>query len=107
MNGMQKVVFAQPNAVQNTTLVKDDIAGAVRRMKSEPGPGMVILGSSSIVAQLTQAGLIDEYQIVVHPVVLGQGKTMFAGITTRLSLRLTKTRAFGNGRVVLWYEPVR
>ncbi|OGU01008.1 MAG: hypothetical protein A2W29_10810 [Gemmatimonadetes bacterium RBG_16_66_8] len=110
MNGMQKVVFSRTLDTvswQNTTLVKDDIAGAVRRMKSEPGPGMAILGSGSIVSQLTQAGLIDEYQIVVHPVVLGQGMTMFAGIKTRLSLRLTKTRAFGNGSVVLWYEPVR
>jgi dihydrofolate reductase len=57
------------------------------------------------VAQLAQAGVIDEYQIVVHPVVLGRGKTMFDGIKKQLSLRLTRTRAFGNGNVVLWYEP--
>ena len=108
MNRMQKGVFSRTldkASWQNTTLVKGDIVAAVRRMKNEPGPGMAILGSGSIVSQLTQARLIDEYQIVVNPVVLGKGKTMFDGIKDKLALRLTKTRAFGNGNVVLWYEP--
>jgi len=105
---MQKVVFSRTldkASWENTTLVKGDIVTAVRRMKKEPGPGMAILGSGSIVSQLTQARLIDEYQIVVNPVVLGKGKTMFDGIKDKLTLKLTKTRAFGNGNVVLWYEP--
>ena len=109
MNRMQKVVFSRTlkkASWQNTTLVKGDIAAAVRRMKHEPGPGMAILGSGSIVSQLTQAGLIDEYQIVVNPVVLGQGKTMFEGIKEKVTLKLTKTRAFGNGNVLLCYEPM-
>ena len=108
MNRMRKVVFSRmlkKASWQNTTLVTGDIVAAVRKLKNEAGPGMTILGSGSIVAQLAQAGLIDEYQIVVHPVVLGGGKTMFDGIKKRLSLRLTKTRAFGNGNVVLRYEP--
>jgi dihydrofolate reductase len=108
MNRMQKVVFSRTMdkaSWQNTTLVKGDIVTAVRRMKHEPGPGMAILGSGSIVSQLTQARLIDEYQIVVHPIVLGEGKTMFAGLGEQVPLRLTKTRVFGNGNVVLWYEP--
>jgi len=108
MNEMQEVVFSRTldkASWQNTTLVKGDVVAAVRKLKNEAGPGMTILGSGSIVAQLAQAGLIDEYQIVVHPVVLGRGKTMFDGIKKRLSLRLTKTRVFGNGNVVLWYEP--
>ena len=78
---------------------------AVRRMKREPGEGMAILGSGSIVSQLAQAGLIDEYQVVVNPVVLSRGRTMFEGVKDRLSLTLSKTRAFGNGKVVLWYTP--
>jgi dihydrofolate reductase len=108
MNRMQKVVFSRTldkASWQNTTLVKGDIVTAVRRMKHEPGPGMAILGSGSIVSQLTEARLIDEYQIVVHPIVLGEGKTMFAGLGEQVPLRLTKTRVFGNGNVVLWYEP--
>lgn len=109
MNRMQKVVFSRTMTKaswQNTTLVKDDIAAAVRSMKAGSGPGMVILGSGSIVAQLTQAGLIDEYQMVVNPVVLGGGKTMFAGLEEKVALRLTSTKPFQNGNVVLSYERV-
>ena len=74
-------------------------------MKKEPGPGMVILGSGSIVSQLAQEGLIDEYQIAVFPVVLGKGRTMFEGVKERFSLNLTRTRVFGNGNLLLCYEP--
>lgn len=108
MNRAPKVVFSRTMkqaAWQNTTLVKGDIAGAVRKLKNEPGPGMVIFGSASIVAQLTEARLIDAYQLVVNAVVLGEGKSMFTGVTRRLSLTLTKTRVFGNGNVLLCYEP--
>ena len=67
---------------------------------------MVILGSGTIVSQLTQDGLIDEHQIVVSPVVLGEGRTLFDGIKEKLPLKLTRTRAFGNGNVLLCYEPM-
>jgi dihydrofolate reductase len=66
---------------------------------------MVIMGSGSIVSQLTDARLIDEYQLVLCPIVLGRGRTMFQGVKERLNLTLKKARAFGNGNVVLWYEP--
>jgi dihydrofolate reductase len=74
-------------------------------MKKQPGVDMVILGSGSIVSQLAQEGLIDEYQIVVHPIVLGQGRTLFEGVKDMLKLKLTKSRSFGNGNVLLCYEP--
>jgi dihydrofolate reductase len=57
------------------------------------------------VSQLAQAGLIDEYQIVVKPVALGEGRTLFEGIKRKLNLKLTKTRSFTNGNVLLSYEP--
>lgn len=59
----------------------------------------------SIVSQLAEVGLIDEYQILVNPVVLGNGKTLFEGVTKRLPLRLTGSRTFGNGSVLMTYEP--
>lgn len=109
MNRMPKVVFSRTlkNASwKNTTLVNGDPAAAVRKMKQESGPDMAILGSGSIVSQLAPAGLIDEFQIVVNPVVLGQGKTLFGSVQERLNLKLINTRAFGNGNVVLSYEPM-
>ena len=109
MNSLPKVVFSRTMARapwSNTTLVKGDLAAEVRRLKEAPGENMVILGSGSIVSQLTTMGLIDEYQFVVTPVVLGKGKAMFDGIKEKLPLKLTKTRSFGNGKVFLRYERV-
>jgi dihydrofolate reductase len=109
MNNLPKVVFSrtlEKASWNNTKLVKGDIAAEVRKMKKEPGPDMVILGSGTIISQLAPEGLIDEYQIVVNPVVLGRGKTMFDGIKKRLTLKLTKTRIFGNGNALLCYEPM-
>jgi dihydrofolate reductase len=109
MNSMPKVVFSRTLdkvSWSSTKLVKGDIASAIRRMKEEPGKGMAILGSGSIVSQLAPEGLIDEYQIVMNPVVLGKGRTMFDGIKEMLTLKLTKTRTFGNGKVFLCYEPM-
>jgi dihydrofolate reductase len=109
MNNMPKVVFSRTldkASWNNTKLVKGDLAAEIRKMKQEAGEGLAILGSGSIISQLAQEGLIDEYQIVVNPVVLGKGRTMFDGIKEKLSLKLTKTRAFGNGNVLLCYEPM-
>jgi len=108
MNDLPKVVFSRTLgrvSWSHTRLVKGELTAAVRAMKQEPGEGMAILGSGSIVSQLAQARLIDEFQIVVKPVVLGQGRTLFDGITERLTMKLTKTRAFTNGNVLLSYEP--
>jgi dihydrofolate reductase len=69
-----------------------------------PYSPMLFLGSGSIVSQLAQERLIDEYQILLNPVVLGKGKTMFEGVKDRFTLKLTKTRVFGNGNVLLTYK---
>src|SRR5260370_15502242 len=74
-------------------------------MKAEPGEDMAILGSGSIVSQLAQDGLIAEYMVVVNPVVLGKGPTMFDDVSSKGALKLTKTRFFGNGQIFLSYKP--
>jgi dihydrofolate reductase len=110
MNNLSKVVFSrilETASWKNTKLVKGDIAAEMRKMKSEPGPDMVILGSGTIVSQLTDARLIDEYQVVVNAIVLGRGRKMFDGVQEKMSLTLKKTRTFSNGNVVLCYEPKR
>ncbi len=109
MNSMPKVVFSRTldkASWNNTKLVKGSMVAEIRKMKKEPGEGMAILGSGSIVSQLAQEELIDEYQFVVNPVVLGRGRTMFDSVKEKLTLKRTKTRAFGNGNVLLCYEPV-
>ncbi len=108
MNQMPKVVFSRTladPAWKNTTVVKDNIVAEMGRMKTKSGPSMTILGSGSIVSQFAQEGLIDEYQIVVNPIVLGQGRTLFDGIQKRLLLKLTKSRTFANGNILLSYRP--
>jgi dihydrofolate reductase len=108
MNASPKIVFSRTlheASWSNTKLVKGDMATEIRNLKKESGKHMAILGSGSIVAQLAGEGLIDEYMVVVNPIVLGRGRTMFEGIKGRLNLKLTKTRTFGNGCVLLWYEP--
>jgi dihydrofolate reductase len=108
MNDMPKIVFSRTldNASwSNTKLVKGDLAAEMRKMKKQPGPDMVILGSGSIVSQLAQQNLIDEYQIALSPIVLGNGRTMFEGVQEKLNLKLTKSRTFGNGTVFACYQP--
>jgi|SRR5579862_7900587 len=108
MNKATKYVFSRTldkATWNNTTLVKGDLISAVRKLKAEPGEDMVIFGSGTIVSQLAQEGLIDEYQVVANPVILGKGRTMFDGIKEKLSLKLTKTRTFGNGNIYMCYQP--
>ena len=107
MNNLPKIVFSKKldkASWNNTKLVAGDLAAEIRKMKNKPGEQMVIMGSGTIVSQLTAEGLIDEYQIVVNPIVLGKGRTMFEGIKRKLNLKRTKTRSFGNGNVLLCYE---
>lgn len=108
MNSLPKIVFSKTlneATWNNTRLVKGDLVGEMLRLKEEPGKDMTILGSGSIVAQLAQTGLIDEYQLLVIPVALGGGRTMFDGIKHKLPLKLTKTRTFNNGNILMVYEP--
>jgi dihydrofolate reductase len=108
MNRMQKIVFSRTLAEvrwSNTTLMKGDLAAEVRKLKEQSGPDMAILGSGTIVAQLTPHRLIDQYQFAVVPVVLGNGRTMFDGMTERVPMRLVSSRAFKNGNVLLTYAP--
>lgn len=106
MNRAPKFVFSRTlkaSPWQNTTVLKGDVVAEVEKLKREAAGDITILGSGNLVAQLAQAGLVDAYQFVVIPVVLGAGRTMFEGVTSRPKLKPTKTRVFGNGNVVWWY----
>jgi len=108
MNNMQKVVFSRTMEKalwNNTKLVKADIVSEIRKMKNESGPGMVIMGSGSIISQWAPERVIDEYQFMVNPLALGKGRTMFDGMDKKLSLKLISTRTFQNGKVFLCFQP--
>jgi dihydrofolate reductase len=110
MNKMPKIVCSRSlvkPSWSNTTLTKGDLVSEVRKIKSAPGEGIAILGSGSIVAQLAPHGLIDEYRLVVNPVILGGGRTLFEGVKNRLNLKLMSSRTFRNGKVFLSYQPAR
>ncbi|MDO3642093.1 dihydrofolate reductase family protein [Mucilaginibacter sp. L3T2-6] len=107
MNNGRKAVFSRTLSKagwNNTTLVKGDLVEEVRKMKQAGGPDMVILGSGSIVAHLAAAGLIDTYQVVVNPVALGAGRTLFEGLPEIMRLKLTGSRAFKNGKTFLTFK---
>jgi dihydrofolate reductase len=108
MNSRPKIVFSRTlrdAAWNNTRLAKRDLATEVKSLKERAGPGLVVLGSGSIVAQLAMEGLVDEFQVVVIPIVIGSGKALFAGVSRKLNLKTVGTRAFANGNVLLRYEP--
>lgn len=109
MNESEKIVFSttlESTGWENTTLIKTDLVEAVRKLKAIPGKVMTILGSGSIIAQLAEARLIDEYQFMIDPVAIGEGTPSFQGLTSKLDLKLIDHRIFKSGVVLLTYEPV-
>jgi dihydrofolate reductase len=110
MNNLPKIVFSktlQKGEWKNTRLVKENIAEEISKMKQQPGKDMVIFGSGSIVSTFMQHGLIDEYRIIVNPIVLGNGNPLFKGINGKQNLKLLNTKVFDSGIVILFYEPAQ
>jgi dihydrofolate reductase len=91
---------------KNVTVISADIPGAVRRLKEQPGKNILILGSNNLCVSLMQAGLVDELQVLVNPVVFGAGTTLFTGLPNKVVLNLAETRQFKSGTVLLIYRPV-
>jgi dihydrofolate reductase len=89
----------------NTTLLRGDAADVVRSLKQQPGGDIRLVGSASLVQALTQTQLIDEYHLLVHPLVLGRGRRLFPDGLDRLNLRLVEVRPFRSGVVLLRYQP--
>jgi len=109
MNGLPKFVVSttlEKVEWNNSRLIKENIPEEVSRLKQQPGQKILIYGSGDLVQTLMQSDLIDEYWLLVYPIVLGSGKRLFQdGSKTTLSLKETKT--FSSGVVVLCYQPDR
>ena len=102
---MPKLVYSKTleHADWNSTIVREVVPGDVEQLKAQPG-GDLSIGGADLAAAFMRYGLIDEYRIYVHPVVIGGGKPLFPQGTDTTALRLAETRAFGNGVVLLRYQ---
>jgi dihydrofolate reductase len=110
MNHLPKIVFSKTLTTadwNNTRLIKDHVAEEITKMKQEAGKDLFLFGSADLASTLIRLGLIDEYRIMMNPVVLGSGKPLFKGLNARLELKLEKAKIFGSGNVLLYYRPAR
>jgi len=88
----------------NAELVRGDLKNAVQQLKQQPGNGLLV-GGVKLPQALAELGLIDEYEVVVHPRLAGHGPTVFAGLSKRVDLKLVGRLEFGSGAVAMRYEP--
>ncbi|HTY37801.1 MAG TPA: dihydrofolate reductase family protein [Bacteroidota bacterium] len=109
MNNAEKIVFSNTlNHAEwkNTRIMSGNIVDQIRTLKQQPGKDMTILGSGSIVTLCTEQGIIDEYQLMIDPIALGYGVPLFQGLTKKIDLKLTASKAFTSGVIVLTYVPL-
>lgn len=109
MNSVQKVVVSstlEKAEWNNTTLVGgDDLAETVMALKQQPGREIALFGSVKLTASLLELGLIDELRVLVNPLILGEGRSLFSTLNKRVPLELWRTTTFRSGNVLLTYRP--
>lgn len=108
MNKLPKIVFSKTlSAIEwnNSRLVKDNIEEELLNLKKQRGKNMVIFGGADIASTFMHHDLIDEYRIIVNPVVLGSGNPLFKNTMNKLDLKLINTKIFNCGNVLLHYKP--
>ena len=108
MNALPKYVASTTldGATWNATLIKDDVPAEVARLKEQAGGDLLVYGSARLVGTLMERGLVDEYRLMLHPVVLGRGKRLFQD-GMQATLRLLDGRTTSTGVALLTYEPAR
>jgi dihydrofolate reductase len=108
MNTMPKIVVSttlQTADWNNTRLLGANVAEQLAKLKQQPGKALAILGSPNLTVSLLGMGLVDELRVMVNPVVLGDGKSLFRSTKQELKLQLLQTRTFSSGNVLLTYQP--
>jgi dihydrofolate reductase len=109
LNNIQKYVASttleEPLPWSNSTLLKGDAAEAVARLKEQPGKDLVVLGSGKLVQSLMRCNLLDEYVLLIHPLVLGSGRRLFQEGSPTTVLRLVDTKTTTTGVVIVTYQP--
>jgi dihydrofolate reductase len=107
LNAMEKVVISTTldrAEWNNSRLLREITPEAIERLKAEPGGDLLIYGSASVVRALTGLGLIDEYQVLVHPVLVGSGKPLFGDLAEQMKLKLVSSKTHLSGVVLLTYQ---
>ena len=114
MSSIPKIVFSEKlkevadgPVWKNVSVFNEIKKEEIIRLKEKEGKDVAIFGSGTIVQQLTELGLIDEYRLVVNPLILGEGKPLFANLKGRHDLTLINTKVFKNGNVLLYYVPTK
>jgi len=110
MNKAEKIVFSKTPFEpkwENTRVISGDIVEEMRKLKATSGKDMTILGSGTIISLFADQGLIDEYQFMIDPVALPEGTPVFKNVKGKLDLRLTGSKVFKSGVVLLNYQPTR
>jgi dihydrofolate reductase len=109
MNNLPKFVASttleEPLKWENSMLLKGDVAEEVAKLKQQPGKDLHVIGSGDLAQTLMQHDLVDEYQVMVHPVILGSGKRLFREGSPRTALRLVDTKTTSTGVLILTYQP--
>jgi dihydrofolate reductase len=108
LGDMTKIVLSTTlNHVDgNAILIRDNLAEQITKLKQQPGTDILLYCGPRLVSTLTQHGLIDEYMLYVNPTVLGQGTHLFGNVQKALQLKLLKTKTFGSGAVLTYYQPI-
>jgi dihydrofolate reductase len=109
MNSLPKYVISTTldKLEWNASLIKGPLAEEISRLKQQPGQDLLIFGSGELVHTLAQQCLIDEYRLMVHPIVVGGGKRLFREGSKKTALKLVETKTFSSGIVVLTYQPAQ
>lgn len=107
MNSLPKIVFSKTlkSADWQNTKLKKDAAKELKKLRAKSGKDMFILGSGELARSLIKDSLIDEYRLMVNPVVLGKGTPMFKDVQDKFDLKLVRTKTFSSGNVLLYYQP--
>ncbi|HYE10855.1 MAG TPA: dihydrofolate reductase family protein [Patescibacteria group bacterium] len=106
VHSKKKYVFSRTLRTidDKVTLINDNILEVVNELKNKPGKDIWLYGGASLITAFINLGLVDEYRLSVHPVILGAGKPLFIDITQRVNLKLVNTRSFSSGVVQLCYS---
>ena len=106
IHSKEKYVFSrtQKGTDNKTRFINDNILEEINKLKKKPGKDIWLYGGASLITTFINLGLVDEFRLSIHPVVLGEGKTLFIDIKQRINLKMVNTRTFSSGVVQIIYH---